>query len=102
VWSANPEFVSHDRYCRPGAVTAEDFPENHQAKMTALLEQSRPIDQDLDWLPCLKNRIRIEEYTATADVSCHHLKPISPEDVLCGSGDRESLVLSAGTLGNAK
>ena len=89
----NLKVVSEFSYCVSGFVTTQDPAGHNESERTSLVEQHRPIDENLDPLPHWKKPIGLQKHAAAADVQRCGLCSISSQDVLRPGKDRVSPTL---------
>jgi hypothetical protein len=65
---ANLKVVSAIFYCGSGFVTTQDPAGNYESERTSLVEQHRPIDENVDPLAHGKNLIGLQKHATAADV----------------------------------
>jgi hypothetical protein len=56
----NPKFVPDNSDSRAGLIASEYLPGNRKPQRTTLVEQSRPVDQNLNLFTNWKNRLCLE------------------------------------------
>ena len=98
----NLKVVSEFSYCGSGFVTTQDPAGYDESERTSLVEQHRPIDENLDPFAHWKNLIGFQKHAAAADVQRCGLRSISSQDVFRPGKDRVSLMLPTFRLGKAE
>jgi hypothetical protein len=78
---ANLKVVSEFSYCGSGFVTTQDLAGYDESESTSLVEQHRPIDENLDPFTHWKKLIGLQKHAAAADVQRCGLCSISSQDV---------------------
>jgi len=89
----NLKVVSEFSYCGSGFVTTQDPAGHYESERTSLVEQHRPIDENLDPFADWKNLIGLQKHAAAADVQRCGLNSISSQDVFRPGKDRVSPTL---------